>query len=64
MDGIAALRALRQVFGNQLPAAIVTGDTELQTLHSVGQEGIRVLYKPLRPAQLRLIIKGLRSKIV
>ena len=64
MDGIAVIRALRQVFGNQLPAAIVTGDTELQTLHSVGQEGIRVLYKPLRPAQLRLIIKGLRSKIV
>jgi CheY-like chemotaxis protein len=61
MDGIAVIRSLREVFGQTLPAAIITGDTELQALRNLGQENIRVLYKPVRSAQLRSMIKNLRA---
>ena len=61
MDGIAVIRCLREVFGQALPAAIITGDTELQALRNLGQENIRVLYKPVRSAQLRSMIKNLRA---
>ena len=63
MDGIAVIRSLREVFGQTLPAAIITGDTELQALRNLGQENIRVLYKPVRSAQLRSIIKNLRLAV-
>ena len=48
--------ALRQRWGADLPAAIMTGDTEDAELRQTRTDTLRVLYKPLRPAELRQVL--------
>lgn len=59
VDGVMLVQALRETFGVRLPAAIITGDTELQGLRDLGDEDIVLLYKPVRPVQLRSLVKSL-----
>lgn len=61
LDGVTLVQSLRQAFGVRLPAAIITGDTELQSLRDLGDEDIVLLYKPVRPVQLRNLVKTLRG---
>lgn len=61
LDGVTLIQSLRQAFGVRFPSAIITGDTELQSLRELGDEDIQVLYKPVRPVQLRNLVKALRA---
>lgn len=61
-NGREMISALRAYLGQDIPAAIITGDTDPETMHSAGQTGLAVLMKPLRPAQLRTLLKALQRQ--
>ncbi len=46
--GFDVVRAVRAVFGNTLPAFIITGDTDPNLIRRMAQHGIAIHYKPLR----------------
>ena len=56
LNGRQLIDALRQHWGAELPAAIMTGDTEDADLRQARTDTLRVLYKPLRPAELRQVL--------
>ena len=58
-NGRQLIDALRQRWGADLPAAIMTGDTEDAELRQTRTDTLRVLYKPLRPAELRQVLAQL-----
>ena len=50
--GYDVIDALRQRFAAQLPALIITGDTDPALIRSMAEHGIEIQYKPLNPADL------------
>lgn len=54
--GVSVIRGLRQRFGLELPAALITGDTGADALGMAEREGFPVLHKPVRPARLRALL--------
>lgn len=52
-DGIDVIDTLRQRYGEGLPALLLTGDTGAEILRRAADQGIPLLSKPVRPAQLR-----------
>jgi CheY-like chemotaxis protein len=58
-DGIAVITRLRQKFGHDIPAILVTGDTAPDTILRITQAGFPLLHKPLRPAKLRALLTHL-----
>lgn len=47
--GVHAIAALRGVYGAELAAAIVTGDTAPERLHEIGASRLLALHKPVPP---------------
>ena len=58
-DGIEVITRLRQKFGRDIPAILVTGDTAPDTILRITQAGFPLLHKPLRPAKLRALLTHL-----
>ncbi|MHB1083246.1 MAG: ATP-binding response regulator [Thiobacillus sp.] len=58
-DGIEVITRLRQQYGHDIPAILVTGDTAPDTILRISQAGIPMLHKPLRPAKLRALLTHL-----
>ncbi len=58
-DGIEVIARLRQKFGHDIPAILVTGDTAPDTILRISRAGIPLLHKPLRPAKLRALLTHL-----
>jgi signal transduction histidine kinase/ActR/RegA family two-component response regulator len=58
-DGIEVIARLRQKFGHDIPAILVTGDTAPDTILRITQAGYPLLHKPLRPAKLRALLTHL-----
>ncbi len=57
-DGVEAIRQLREHFGKEIPAAVVTGATEAATLQRIKEHELPILTKPVKPVELaRLITK-------
>lgn len=56
LNGRQLIEALRRQLGTHLPAIIMTGDTEDPTLRQAGTDNLRILYKPVKPAELRQIL--------
>lgn len=54
--GIAAIAALREVHGAELPALLVTGDTAADRLASVKESGLEVLHKPVKAEELERVL--------
>lgn len=52
-NGIDAIAALRDRFGVQLPALLITGDTSQAALQATREAGLIMLHKPIKPARLR-----------
>ena len=61
-NGREMISALRAYLGQDIPAAIITGDTDPETMYNAGETGLAVLMKPLRPAQLRTLLKTLQRQ--
>ncbi|MCR6631120.1 MAG: hybrid sensor histidine kinase/response regulator [Magnetospirillum sp.] len=55
--GIDAIRALRASCGRDLPAVVLTGDTDPATIRSIVDEGLHLLHKPLRLDALKGFLK-------
>ncbi|WP_343628459.1 ATP-binding protein [Roseateles sp.] len=58
-DGIAAIRAVRQLCGSDVPAILVTGDTSREELRRATESGHTVLFKPLQPRKLFNALRGM-----
>ncbi len=58
-DGIAAIDAVRRVYGYAVPAILVTGDTTLDEMSRATDSGHTVLFKPLQARKLFNALHGL-----
>ena len=52
-DGVAAIRALRERFGRNIPAILATADRSPEVRDEASREDVLVMHKPLKPAPLR-----------
>ena len=57
--GIEAITAIRNKMDPELPALLITGDTDPELRNQLQSKGYRVLHKPVKPAQLLNIISAL-----
>lgn len=56
--GVEAIKQVKKLMGNeQLPAIIISGDTEPSRLKEAASSGYELLHKPVKPAQLRMLIQ-------
>jgi signal transduction histidine kinase len=53
MTATRVIRRMRELWGNDLPALVLTGDTATETLHEIHSCGAVLLHKPISPARLR-----------
>lgn len=60
--GTNAIKALRQRYGADLPAAIITGDIGAERLAEFAASGYRHLHKPVPPTQLRTLLDALLTE--
>jgi signal transduction histidine kinase len=58
-SGVDALDWLRIVHGERLPCILITGDIEAERLRAVRESGYTVLHKPVQPAKLRAVMRGM-----
>ena len=56
-NGIDAICLLRQTLGPDLPACVISGDTEATVRQQVQAAGLVLLQKPVRPAKLRSLLR-------
>ena len=57
--GLDALIAINKRYSVEVPAILVTGETEINTIRKINDSGYKVLHKPVKPAKLRLTMNGL-----
>ncbi len=62
LDGVALLAAIRQAVGKPVLAVVITGDTDPERVSMAGAGGDPVLHKPVRPAQLRALLRHLMQQ--
>jgi CheY-like chemotaxis protein len=60
--GIEAIRAIRKLQSPQPRACLVTGDVDAGLIGAARAEGLPLLHKPMRPAQLRAVLNFLASQ--
>jgi signal transduction histidine kinase len=56
--GIEAIHRLRQRFGADIPAMLMTGDTTIEPIREVQESGLVCLHKPVAPAKLRAFLRA------
>ena len=54
--GFDVIKAARAVFGDALPALIITGDTDPELVRSMAKRGIAIQYKPLKMEDLQAFV--------
>lgn len=59
--GLTVVHQLRLAAGREIPACLISGDTDPGLLLSVREAGLTLLHKPVRPAKLRSLIRRLAS---
>jgi CheY-like chemotaxis protein len=58
-SGIETIRELRERAGAAIPALVITGDTAPDRLREAQESGYPLLHKPVKPAQLRTVMRQL-----
>jgi two-component system, sensor histidine kinase len=58
-SGIETIGRLHQLARHRIPALVVTGDTAPDRLREAEESGYPLLHKPVRPAQLRAVMRKL-----
>jgi signal transduction histidine kinase/CheY-like chemotaxis protein len=56
MTAIHVIKRMRELWGNELPAVVLTGDTASETLHEIHESGAILLHKPIAPIRLRAMM--------
>lgn len=59
VNGIEAVRLLRSLAGQKIPACLISGDTDARVRQEVEAAGLILLSKPVRPAKLRSVLRHL-----
>ena len=59
VNGIDAIAQLRQLLGTEVPALIISGDTDPRLLKKIHSEDFYLLHKPVRIDKLRKVIGSL-----
>lgn len=57
VTGFEAIATLKQVLDADFPALIITGDTAPDRLVTARESGMRILYKPVKPGQLKTAVR-------
>jgi signal transduction histidine kinase/ActR/RegA family two-component response regulator len=57
INGIEAVRMVREVIGLDVAACLISGDTAQQVREQVQAAGLVLLQKPVRPAKLRSVLR-------
>ena len=60
-SGIGVVEAIRNEFNADIPALLITGDTDPEQIRSITASGLAVLHKPLREDELHDAICAVRS---
>jgi len=60
-NGIDTIDAIRTQLAEQIPAILITGDTEPGRISIARNSGLKVMHKPLKPAKVRAAIHQLLS---
>jgi signal transduction histidine kinase/ActR/RegA family two-component response regulator len=60
-DGVGVVAALRNEFNADIPALLITGDTDPAQIRAIAASGLAVLHKPLREEELNAAICALRA---
>lgn len=58
-NGLEAIAQLRRLAGRDVPACLMSGDTDAQLMQSALAAGLTLLHKPVRPAKLRSLLRRL-----
>jgi signal transduction histidine kinase/ActR/RegA family two-component response regulator len=58
-SGIETIERLHHLAGNRIPALVITGDTAPERLREAQESGYPLLHKPVKPAQLRAVMRQL-----
>lgn len=56
MNAIQAIRRVREHWGGDLPAVVLTGDTGSETMQEIQASDATLLHKPIAPARLRAMM--------
>ena len=59
INGIDAVRMVREMAGRNIAACIISGDTDAEVRQQVEESGLVLLCKPVRPAKLRSLLRHL-----
>ena len=59
LNGLDIIQALRSHAGRELPACVISGDTQPHVTQRVHEAGLVLLSKPVRPAKLRGLLRHL-----
>ena len=54
---------VRRELGVEMPAIIVTGDTDPGITQEIKARGLQVAHKPVRPARLRALMASLLAEV-
>ena len=63
ITGIEAIKAIEAMFGQEIPALLITGDMNITQSGDEGVDEYRVLHKPVQPARLRAFLKHVQGKV-
>jgi signal transduction histidine kinase/CheY-like chemotaxis protein len=58
-DGISAVAELRAALNHEVPACLMSGDTDADLMLKAQASGLTLLHKPVRPAKLRSLLRRL-----
>jgi signal transduction histidine kinase/CheY-like chemotaxis protein len=58
-NGLEAIAAIRNIAGYDVPACLLSGDTDAALMLLVKNAGLTLLHKPVRPAKLRSLLRNL-----
>jgi CheY-like chemotaxis protein len=56
MTAIQVIKRMRELWGNELPAVVLTGDTGREALQLIHSSGAILLHKPIAPVRLRAMM--------
>lgn len=56
-NGLEAIAQLRRLAGRDVPACLMSGDTDAQLMQAATGAGLTLLHKPVRPAKLRSLLR-------
>lgn len=62
-NGIEAIRQLRVATGHSIPACLMSGDTDPTLMQAAKDASLTLLYKPVRPAKLRSLVRRLAADV-